>query len=55
MGFGISRCKRVYIGWINDKVVLCSKGNYIQHPVISQVGKEYENRRKETESLYGTN
>ena len=32
--FGISRCKLVYIGWIN-KVLLYSTGNYIQYPVIN--------------------
>ena len=51
--FGISRCKLVYIGWINNKVLLYSTGNYIQYPVINLNGKEYE---KEyiciTESLY---
>ena len=40
--FGISRCKLVYIGWINNKVLLYSTGNYIQYPVINQNGKEYE-------------
>ena len=33
--FGISRCKLVYIGWINNKVLLYSPGNYIQYPVIN--------------------
>ena len=32
--FGISRCKLVYIEWINNKVLLYSTGNYIQYPVI---------------------
>ena len=27
--FGISRCKLLYIGWINNKVLLYSTGNYI--------------------------
>ena len=39
--FGISRCKLVYIEWIN-KVLLYSTGNYIQYPVINYNGKEYE-------------
>ena len=39
--FGISRCKLVYIGWIN-KVLLDSIGNYIQYPVKNHHGKEYE-------------
>ena len=40
--FGISRCKLLYIGWINNKVLLYSIGNYIQYPVINHNGKEYE-------------
>ena len=28
--FGVSRCKLLYIGWINNKVLLYSTGNYIQ-------------------------
>ena len=37
--FAISRCKLVYIEWINNKVLLYSAGNYIQHPVINHNGK----------------
>ena len=40
--FGISRCKLLYIGWINNKVLLYSTGNYIHYPVINHNGKEYE-------------
>ena len=40
--FGICRCKLVYIGWINNKVLLYSTGNYIQSPVINHNGKKYE-------------
>ena len=40
--FGVSRCKLVYIGWINIKVLLFSTGNYIQYPVTNHNGKEYE-------------
>ena len=40
--FGISRCKLVYIRWLNNKVLLYSTGNYIQYPVINHNGKEYE-------------
>ena len=40
--FGISRCKLLYIEWINNKVLLHSTRNYIQHPVINYNGKEYE-------------
>ena len=39
---GISRCKLVYIWWINSKVLLYSTGNYNQYPVINHNGKEYE-------------
>ena len=38
--FGISRRKLLYIEWINNKVLLYSTGNYIQHPVINHNGKE---------------
>ena len=41
--FGISRCKLLYIEWINNKVPLYT-GNYIQHPVINHNGKEYEKK-----------
>ena len=40
--FGISGCKLLYIGWINNKVLLHSTGNYIQYPGINHNGKEYE-------------
>ena len=38
---GVSRCKLLYIGWINNKVLLYSTGNYIQYPTINHYGKEY--------------
>ena len=41
-GFGVSRCKLLYTGWINNKVLLYSTENYIQYPVINHNGKEYE-------------
>ena len=50
--FGFSRCKLLYIEWINSKVRLYSTGNYIQHPVVNHNGKE--NKRMHiciTESL----
>ena len=28
--------------WVNNKVLLCSTGNYIQCPVINHDGTEYE-------------
>ena len=39
---GISKCKPVYIGRINNKVLLYTTGNYIQYPVIKQYGKKDE-------------
>ena len=33
--FGVSRCKLLYIEWINNKVLLYSTGNYVQYPVIN--------------------
>ena len=40
--FGISRCKLLYIEWINNKVPQYSTGNYMLYPVINHNGKEYE-------------
>ena len=40
--FGINKCKLLYIGRINNKVLLYSTDNYIQYPVINYKGKEYE-------------
>ena len=54
--FGLSRCKLVYIEWINNKVLLYRTGNYNQYPMINHIypminhiypvinhdGKEYE-------------
>ena len=48
--FGISRCKLLYIGWIN-KVLLYSTGNYIQSPVINHNGKNMKKNANITESL----
>ena len=45
---GVSRCKLLYIEWINSKVLLYSTGNYIQYPMINHNGKEH---RKECLSL----
>ena len=43
---GISRCKLLYIEWINNKVLLYSPGNYIQYPLLTTVGKEYLKKKK---------
>ena len=37
--FGISRCKILYVEWINKKVMLYITGNYIQYPMINCNGK----------------
>ena len=41
--FGISRCKILHIGWINNKVLLNSIGNYTQCLVINHNGTENKN------------
>ena len=41
---GVSRCKLLYVEWINNKVLLYSKGNHIQYSVINHIGKEYFQR-----------
>ena len=52
-GFGISRCKLVYIGWIN-KVLLYSTGNYMQYPLINCNRKGRKKKEEgEVESPYG--
>ena len=37
----VSRCKLVYIEWINDKILLYSKGKDIQYPMIT-IMEKYE-------------
>ena len=37
----VSRCKPLYVEWINNKVLLNSTVNYIQYPMINNNGKEY--------------
>ena len=39
--FGRSRCKLLYTGWINNKVLLSITGNYIQYLMIQHNAKEY--------------
>ena len=41
---GISRCKLLYIEWINNKILLYNTENYIQYPVINHSEKEYKKR-----------
>ena len=40
LSFGFSRCKLLYVEWINNKVLLYSIGKYIQYPAINHSGKE---------------
>ena len=44
--FGISKCKLLYIAWINNQVLLYSTGNYIQYPIVNHNGKKYEKEYK---------
>ena len=39
---GISKCKLIYIGWINNKFPLYSTGKYIQYPVINCNRKDFK-------------
>ena len=48
--FGISRCKQPYMERINNKFLLCSKGNCIQCPMIN-----YNERENEKEYTYTYN
>ena len=38
--FGVSRYKLLYIGQINNKVLLYSTGNYTQYPAITIIKKK---------------
>ena len=39
---GVSRCKLLYIEWINSKVLLYGRENYTQYPIINHNGKEHK-------------
>ena len=51
---GVSRCKLLYIDWINNKVLPYSTENYIQYLMINHNGKEYFKNVYITESLFCT-
>ena len=55
--FGISRCKLLYIEWINNKVLLYSTGNYIQYSVTGHLvydkGARIYNGEKTASSIIG--
>ena len=38
---GLADAILLYIGWINNRVLHYSTGNYVQYPVINHNGKEY--------------
>ena len=38
--FGTSRCKLVYIEWIDKKILLYSTGNFIKYLVMKHNGKK---------------
>ena len=44
---GVSRCKLLYVEWINSKVPLYTPDDHIQHPVINHNGKEHEKVHKD--------
>ena len=37
--FGVSGCELLHLEWINNKILLCSTGNYIQSIGIDHDGK----------------
>ena len=39
---GFSRCKLLYITWINNNILLYSTGDYTQYPVVNHNRQEYE-------------
>ena len=43
---GISRCKLLYIEWVNTKILLQNTGNYIHYPMINHNGEEYKKEKK---------
>ena len=38
---GISRCELLHTGWMNNKVLLYSTGDYVQYPLTNRNEKEY--------------
>ena len=53
---GVSRCQLLYIGWINNKVLLDSKGDYglYQHSVMKHLEKNTKKNMYLSESLFCT-
>ena len=51
---GVSGCELLFTECINYKVLLYTRENYIQHPVINHDRKEYEKRKECTHALYNS-
>ena len=47
---GVSRCKLLYMEWINNKVLLYSTENYIQYSMINHMEKNI--KKKECIYMY---
>ena len=47
--FGVTSCKLLYIGWINNKILLSSRENYVQYSIINH------NRKIITEKMNTSN
>ena len=47
---GVSRCKLLYMEWINNKVLLYSTENYIQYSMINHMEKNI--KKKECAYMY---
>ena len=52
--FGVSRCKPVYIEWVNNEILLYSTKIYIQYPVINHNGNNIKVHLCITESQFCT-
>ena len=46
VGVWVSRCKLLYVEWINNKVLLYSTGNYIQYSMTNHNAEEYLKKEK---------
>ena len=51
---GVSGCELLFTECINYKVLLYTRENCIQHPVINHDRKEYEKRKECTHALYNS-
>jgi len=44
--FGISRCKLLYVEWVNNKAVLYNTGNYIQYLIYLIINHNRDGYKK---------